>query len=71
MSNTVTLAPPTLLFLDFLFPNLSHKFFLWVGQLVHLFLCFALHINELLKLDGIIFCMFEAIIEGVSMQTNN
>ena len=46
---TVTLAPPTLLFLDFHFSNLRSSFFLLVGQQVHFSLCFPLDINELLN----------------------
>ena len=42
-----------------------------VGHLVHFTLCFALHINELLKLHYIIFFIFETKIEGVAMQADN
>ena len=41
------------------------------SHLVHFSLYFALYINELLKLQGIIFCMFETKIEVVAMKTDN
>ena len=49
----------------------ERKFFLLVGHLAHFSLCFALDINEQLKLHGIIFYMFETKVEGVTMQTDN
>ena len=70
-SKTVNLTPSILLILNFQFSSLSPKFFLLTGQLIPFFLCFVLHVDELLKLDDIIFCMFETKLEGVAIQTNN
>ena len=39
----------------------ERKFLLLMGHLVHFSLCFALHINELFKLNGIIFLVFEVL----------
>ena len=50
--------------------SVERKFFLLVGHLVHFSLYFPLHINELLKLHSIIFCMLETTIKGVAMQTD-
>ena len=49
----------------------ERTFFQLVIHLVHFFLCFALHINELLKLHVITFCMFETKIKGVALQTDD